>query len=250
MIEKVKTKEELLRELKKYKSILNSEKYDYINSLIELEFSALRRYITDDEKNILSNLNIYRESVIYNIYYRTYNILSRFDKISKVGNDSNSQNLNAYLNGIHIFEFNYNSLKMIDRDKIASIMIYNSYFNEELRDKEIERVINKIDDLKSKNNPFSLKSQTLQAYNWNYTHDNEIKKYEKLLDVYSSFKEPKEDDIKRINLINEVNIELLNDFEITFDLNDEVINMTKSKMEKEYIKKLPDANVKNIIKYI
>ena len=130
MIEKVKTKEELLSELKKYKTILNSDKYDYINSLIELDFSALRKYITDDEKNILAKLDIYRDTIIYNIYNRTYNILSKYDEISKVGNKENNQYLKAYLNGTQIFEFNYKVLKVADTDKIGAITLLNSFFNE------------------------------------------------------------------------------------------------------------------------
>ena len=249
-IVKVKSKEELIRELDNYKTILNSEKYDYINSLIELEFSALQNYITQDEKNILLNLSVYRDAVIYNIYKRAYDLFSKYDEISKVGNDSNSQNLNAFINGFKIFEFNYNSINNTQNKIIGSILLNNKFIDEDIRDKEIERVINKLDMLKSETNPFSLKSSTLQAYNWNITHKNEIEKYENLLDQYSSFEELTDKDKKNLEIINEVNELLLKDYDISFEKKDEVFSCVKSKMNKEYIKKLPDVSVKNIIRYI
>lgn len=249
-IVKVKSKEELIRELENYKTILNSEKYDYINSLVELEFSALQNYITQDEKNILLNLAVYRDAVIYNIYKRAYDLFSKYDEISKVGNDSNNQNLNAFINGFKIFEFNYNSINNTQNKIIGSILLNNKFIDEDIRDKEIERVINKLDMLKSETNPFSLKSSTLQAYNWNFTHKNEIEKYENLLDQYSSFEELTDKDKKNLEIINEVNELLLKDYDISFEKKDEVFSCVKSKMNKEYIKKLPDVSVKNIIRYI
>lgn len=249
-IVKVKSKEELIRELENYKTILNSEKYDYINSLIELEFSALQNYITQDEKNILLNLAVYRDAVIYNIYKRAYDLFSKYDEISKVGNDSNSQNLNAFINGFKIFEFNYNSINNTQNKIIGSILLNNKFIDEDIRDKEIERVINKLDMLKNETNPFSSKSSTLQAYNWNFTHKNEIEKYENLLDQYSSFEELTDKDKKNLEIINEVNELLLKDYDISFEKKDEVFSCVKSKMNKEYIKKLPDVSVKNIIRYI
>ena len=44
-IERVKTKEELLESLEKYKGILSVPMIEYLNSLIELEFSVVRENI-------------------------------------------------------------------------------------------------------------------------------------------------------------------------------------------------------------
>ena len=44
-IERVETKEELLESLEKYKGILSVPMIEYLNSLIELEFSVVRENI-------------------------------------------------------------------------------------------------------------------------------------------------------------------------------------------------------------
>ncbi|MBP3766038.1 MAG: hypothetical protein J6G98_02525 [Bacilli bacterium] len=250
-IEKVKTKEELINELKKYKTILSVEIYDYLNSLIELEFSALRNYILDSEKEILSNLEIYRQIVIYNIYKRAINILSNYESISKVGNNANSENLNAYYKGRKIYQFKYKALCLDDIEKIGSIEVFNTFESPIQREKEMNRIIDKLDRLYNERNPFgSSKKMAFQAHNWAFTHQNMIDKYERLLSEIDSKNELTDKDKEHIQISNELNILFMDDYDISFDELTEKRDMNASLMNKEYIKKLPDVNFKNKINYV
>lgn len=248
MIEKVKTKEELLESLKIYKEILNNETIDYLNSLVGLEFSALRAYISNSERNVLSNIDIYGHIVTYNIYHRAINILSKNKSVVLVGNKENSENLNAYYNGHNVYCFKYKNLKVNELDKIGSINLFNTVFSEAEREKEITRIIRKLEFLYSENNPFN--PSTYQSFTWTFTHQNYIKKYEDLLEEVDRKKVLTEDDKRLIEITGLINNEFLSDYQIKTTDFDEVIDMTKSELEKEYIKKLPDINVKNNIKYI
>ena len=65
------SKEELkLLLFESYKGILSKEMIEYLDSLIELEFSVIKDYIALDNREILTELSIYRYASIYNIYNR------------------------------------------------------------------------------------------------------------------------------------------------------------------------------------
>ena len=68
-------KEELKETLKMYKGILTNPIADYLNSLLELEFSVVRDYIDDTNRSTLANLDIYKRIAQYNIYIRALNIM-------------------------------------------------------------------------------------------------------------------------------------------------------------------------------
>lgn len=77
----MQTKEELIEQLKEYKGLLNTEIIDYLNGIINLDYSVVRDDIIDIKtKEHLSELDIYRKFATYNIYNRTKKIIEDFDK--------------------------------------------------------------------------------------------------------------------------------------------------------------------------
>ena len=50
--------------------------YEYLKSLLNCEFSAIASIISDEEKETLCDLFIYRAISMYNIYNRTLNLLN------------------------------------------------------------------------------------------------------------------------------------------------------------------------------
>ena len=74
---KVNTKEELIELLKGYKGVLKDSMVNYLNSLIELEFSVVREYIDNDDRKALSELELYKRIAIYNIYNRALNLFNQ-----------------------------------------------------------------------------------------------------------------------------------------------------------------------------
>ena len=74
-----KSKEYLIQLLNKYKNILNSEKIEYLEALINLELSCINNSITDLERDTLSELSIYNQIIKYNIYHYTKRLLENSD---------------------------------------------------------------------------------------------------------------------------------------------------------------------------
>lgn len=107
------TREDLIKLLKNYKSILSNKVINYLESLIELEFSAIKNNIDINDRIVLPELEIYKKITIYNIYNKALKIF-----------DENSQNLDIFFNqdvngrvfifthlneiNVKLFEFNYN----------------------------------------------------------------------------------------------------------------------------------------------
>ena len=135
--DRVKTKEELLELLTKYKKILNKEMIDYLNSLINLEFSIMRNYISNIERQALLELEIYRKIAIYNIYNRAINLFNKEkNKFWIVGNDQGVKGLDvrAILNNdsqVELFAFNY-AIESLDKDSIGNIHLYRTIANKKL----------------------------------------------------------------------------------------------------------------------
>ena len=73
---KINTREELLELLKKYNRILSGSMIHYLNDLVDLEFSVIKDNINvnEDDKKILSELEIYKRIAMYNIYNMALNI--------------------------------------------------------------------------------------------------------------------------------------------------------------------------------
>ena len=58
-----KNKEYLIQLLNKYKTILNGEKFEYLESLVNLELPCINNSITDLERETLSELSIYNQII-------------------------------------------------------------------------------------------------------------------------------------------------------------------------------------------
>lgn len=68
-------KQVLLDKLKLYRGILTGEKLEYLESLIELETSAVRSELSLEEQEALLDLGLYQDIVKYNIGHRAKKIL-------------------------------------------------------------------------------------------------------------------------------------------------------------------------------
>ena len=62
-----KNREYLTKLLHNYKNILNSEKFEYLESLINLYLPCINNSITDLERETLSELSIYNQIIKYNM---------------------------------------------------------------------------------------------------------------------------------------------------------------------------------------
>ena len=65
---RVDTRDELLERLNLYKGILSDHVVEYLNSIIELDFSVLKEYLSIEEINALSELDIYKSRSVGSTY--------------------------------------------------------------------------------------------------------------------------------------------------------------------------------------
>lgn len=124
------TKASLKCLLETHKNTLSKEIYDYLNSLIELEFSVVEEYLSKSDIDKISDTSLYYNVALYNIYHRIMNIIRSLDVLLSLKYTEKS-NTRAYyetlfINGIYLnsktyfeyplLELNYN---YPDENKIA-----------------------------------------------------------------------------------------------------------------------------------
>lgn len=124
------TKASLKCLLETHKNTLSKEIYDYLNSLIELEFSVVEEYFSKSDIDKISDTSLYYNVALYNIYHRIMNIIRSLDVLPSLKYTEKS-NTRAYyetlfINGIYLnsktyfeyplIELNYN---YPDENKIA-----------------------------------------------------------------------------------------------------------------------------------
>lgn len=116
------TKASLKYLLETHKNTLSKEIYDYLNSLIELEFSVVEEYLSKSDIDKISDTSLYYNVALYNIYHRIMNIIHSLDVLPSLKYTEKS-NTRAYyetlfINGIYLnskiyfeyplLELNYN----------------------------------------------------------------------------------------------------------------------------------------------
>lgn len=267
-IDKVNTKEELLQLLKDYKIILNNQVIDYLESLINLDFSVIRENIDDKSKKALSELEIYKRIAIYNIYNRAINLFTQSNMpLIITGNDEGFESLSVSVpiedRNIKIFDFKYGEQKSLNYKipdeyktmKIGSINLYQKIENKELRIQELKRIINKIEMLYGTQNPYQYHPKKVGGsyVKWKIERQKEIEKYQKMLDKIDSHNELTEIDIKEIEIMNKAHDLLLEDYGLTNDSFEDDVSITSkcsNNLQKTLIKRQPNITITNNIEYI
>ena len=130
----------LVQELKRYKSILSKEIYDYFNALISLEKSVIDGTISEEEDKMLSFLPFYRSIVKYNIYNHALNVLGKENIVSKQSLDYRNSRANFVscekLRGscrtIEVLNLS------ISKDNTIELELFNALSDEDIKQKEFE----------------------------------------------------------------------------------------------------------------
>ncbi len=267
-IDKVNTKEELLQLLKDYKVILNNQVIDYLESLINLDFSVIRENIDDKSKEALSELEIYKRIAIYNIYNRAINLFTQSNMpLIITGNNEGFESLSISVpiedRNIKIFDFKYGEQKSLNYKipneyksmKIGSINLYQKIENKELRIQELKRIVDKIERLYGTQNPYQYHPKKVGGsyVKWKIERQKEIEKYQKMLDKIDSHNELTEIDIKEIEIMNKAHDLLLEDYGLTDDSFEDDVSITSKRsnnLQKTLIKRQPNITITNNIEYI
>lgn len=267
-IDKVNTKEELLQLLKDYKVIFNNHVIDYLESLINLDFSVIRENIDEKSKEALSELEIYKRIAIYNIYNRAINIFTQSNMpLIITGNDEGFESLSISVpiedRNIKIFDFKYSEQKSLNYKipdeyktmKIGSINLYQKIENKELRIQELKRIVDKIERLYGTQNPYQYHPKKVGGsyVKWKIERQKEIEKYQKMLDKIDSHNELTEFDIKEIKIMNKAHDLLLEDYGLTDDSFEDDVSIASKRsnnLQKTLVKRQPNITITNNIEYI
>ena len=267
-IDKVNTKEELLQLLKDYKVILNNQVIDYLESLINLDFSVIRENIDDKSKKALSELEIYKRIAIYNIYNRAINLFTQSNMpLIITGNNEGFESLSISVpiedRNIKIFDFKYSEQKSLNYKipdeyktmKIGSINLYQKIENKELRIQELKRIVDKIERLYGTQNPYQYHPKKVGGsyVKWKIERQKEIEKYQMMLDKIDSHNELTEIDIKEIEIMNKAHDLLLEDYGLTnnsFEDDVSIASKRSNNLQKTLVKRQPNITITNNIEYI
>lgn len=269
---KINTKTELIELLQAYRGILNNEMIDYLNSLINLEFSVIRDNISNSDRIALTDLKVYKRIAMYNIYNRALNVFLKFQSELEIsGNNNGIEGLTVYgLLGekrTRLFDFDYRESREnlgkipIDYEtkKIGDISIFKTIENVEKREAELDRVMSELEKLYSQTNPHPSKRGVYggPASQWSFAHSRKIKYYEEKFQELDAKKSLTDEDLKEIEITKKFHELLLSDYGLTDeDFEEEnknafkLFNNEESEMHKKRVKKLPGIKIVNNISYM
>ena len=262
-INKINTREELIELLKKYKGLLADSMLNYLDSLINLEFSVIRDYIGNDDRLALSELEVYKRIAMYNIYNRALNIFNENGSgLTISGNNNGVEGLNVYAdsNGrsFKLFDFDYRERTEnipigYKTMKIGDIYLFQTIESKEKRETELQRVMSKLEKLYDKENPYSSDLHTYGGPDsqWAFEHDEKIRRYEKRFKLLDSKKELNDADKKEIEIRKKYYDLLLEDYGLTNkDFDENLHSNEETKLHKTLVKRMPNINIINSNKYI
>ena len=258
---KVKSKEEMLEELKQYRYILSKSMIEYFEGLIELDYSVIRDLLAEDDRKVLSDLDLYRDAFIYNVYNRTLNLfksyVSDYD-IKYMGNENGIEGLSFKVDGNNVFNFNYSS----PRDNvpngfrslnIGEISLFKYEDNIESIKEDIDRVLDILDHLYNEKNPFGVPRKGIIGgpyAQWSIDHQSKINKYERLFEKLDSRGELTDKQKRQIEVTQRFHDLLLEDFGIRFsDFKEaEHYDFMATPLNKQYIKVMPGVTIVDNVK--
>ena len=267
---KVNTKEELIELLKWYKGILSYSMVCYLNSLVNLEFSVIRDYIDENDRMALSELEVYKRIAIYNIYNRALQLFEESkSKLEISGNNNGFEHLlvTTLLGGrdCTLFRFNYGvEIDEFNKNKIGDILLYKKIKNNEKREEELMRIISELKRLNDKENPYHSIHRGRRtnyggpALSWEVEKNRKISALKEEYNLLRSKKELSDEDKKEIEITQKFHELLLKDYglkNIDFeeDNSDQILIIDKKenkKTEKILVKRMPNINIIDKIKYI
>lgn len=270
---KINTREELIELLKGYKGILADSMINYLNSLIDLEFSVIRDYISDNDRVALSELEVYKRIAMYNIYNRALNIFKQNESELEIsGNNDGIEGLEVYASlgekrSCKLFDFDYHEGRPMSLSskipsdyktmKIGNISLFQTIDSKEQREAELMRVMSILGRLYDEKNPYHSRPHTYggPAPQWAYEHAQKIKAYEEKFNQLDAKEELTDEDKKEIEITKKFHELLLEDYGLTnkdFENNQQFSGFGKEKTElqKTLVRRMPNINIKNNIKYI
>jgi len=268
------TKEVLIEELKKYRRVLSSNMNDYLDDILNLEYSVLRENIGSDERDALSQLKIYKAIAKYNIYHRAIMIGEKLGLQSSIADKNYGFNIGLNIitpddcEKATLFNFDYFEKTSINKkpipqgyrtDNIGKISLFQMQEDIEAREKKIDDVLERLVNLQYAQNPYysNLDMVGGPSATWELNRQKKIESFEERLKDLENKEHITEKEKKCIELSNEFIRLMLEDYGLSEDDFTEVNNsgLVKniylvSSLRKTYVKKLNNITVEKSIKLV
>lgn len=249
---KVSTEKKLREDLNEISGLLNDNTIEYLESLINLDCSAIDNSVSYKEKELLLKIDLYKKIAIYNIYKRTANIFRNKSNIELSGNNNGIEGLYAYYEGledeIELFSFDYR------KADIGNINLNRIVIDDNEREKELESIMKTLEALYDAKNPFHDAPGAFggPASRWYYDHQRQISEYEELFKKLDG-KEITDEEKKAAEISQKYYKRVMKDFHLKEDDFHELeSSFIKRKKEtgKILVKKLPGITISSETKYI
>lgn len=263
----IKNQEELIKELNLYNGILSDSVIQYLNSLIESKISVIRNNenISDVQRRILSEIDVYKDIAIYNIRKRAETIFRAQKEYGKfIGN---RDYYSTHLSGNELVLFWLYEQKKDFKDipegyktsQIGKIRLYKTIWGEEERILEIDRIKKKLSELHTE-----YENMNDDSYMKRYILPNDIQKYESILTELENRNKPNEEQKQAIELTSRIHDLFLSDYGLSSSdfeesqkererrFGDDFMQEYKkaSKMEKMLVKRVPNLTIESHITYL
>lgn len=234
----MQTKKELKHSLVAYKKILTNSIFDYLNSILELEFSVLKKNISDDERKLLTELSIYREIAIYNIYNRALKLIKEIDLELPLEKDPDHSHiaLVSKKEEIPVFSFEVNNSKE-EKHLLGTINLYKRLYDASESKLLLESTEKTLQELRSERNPHNCNAGITDPMEivydgpdtwWADEHDNEIRHYENILKRLNERERLTEEEKKIIIATDTIHSILLKDYGLT---NEDLVDEEQQKLQ-------------------
>lgn len=262
---KLLEKEELQVLLAQYKSILNNEVMEYLMELLELKTSFIKAMQLDIAKNeSLRELSLYKQIAIYNIYHRALNIAKEMG-IVPIISDKKSSNFSISTkigeDCVPLFLFHTSKKEKRNGNDFGTIDLYRAMFDNDIKAQMLEEMRKRFQNLE-------------EDYNYiGYQY------YKDLIQKLEKEKELSDEELKQIELTQNIQQILIEDYGLTqdsfMDEFDEKLKKAKNESEKNFlhlqnklenysspyaiksaekeivlVKKFSNMEIRNITKYI
>jgi len=267
---KVNTKEELKEALNRYRGILLRPTIDYLDSLINLEFSVVRDYISEDDRQSLSELQIYKRVAIYNIYYRALKLFNEKNiphDFSGINNGLEKLMIKVPLDSkrsVSVFDFNYKRFCFVGDASVPSeyqtmnigdVSFYQFLESKEMREAELDRVLKKLEGLYDATSLSPYREGIVGGPGDYFYLQNakEIDVYEQKLMALDNKKSLNDTDKKLVEVTNQVYRMFMEDYGLTSESFEEVKHVRfydKSKLQRTLVKKQPNLTITNNVRYL
>ena len=246
----IKSKEDIINELKTYKKVLSGDLFNYLISLVELNNSALEEKFSNEELSLIENISVFDDITLFNIYYLAKEYINNHPEVALDEQINNIKLYNSgYKKGKLLFDFYFNQSYDTRRQEVNFYSEVNDQKHFELLDEKISR---ELEYEYTRENPYSIDYGRYggPATNWQFDHEQKIQKLEKELQDIRGRNIPNDIEKEQIRIIQEYNKSLMDYFKVDETGFKKEVKFGNVKVKKVLGKRINGIQVYNNIKYM